>query len=188
MTEMIDELLADAKERMHKSVESTNHEFGTVRTGRASPALLDRVVVDYYGAETPLNQLATISAPEPQLLSVQPYDVSSIKMLEKAIMESGIGLTPNNDGKIIRLAIPQLNEERRREMVKLVRNIAEEGRIAVRNVRRDVMHDLRELRDAGEAGADDEHRAEVELQKLTDAAIADLDAHLKGKEDEITEV
>jgi ribosome recycling factor len=188
MSELIDELLADAKDRMHKSVESTSHEFGTVRTGRASPALLDRVIVDYYGAETPLNQLSTISAPEAQLLSVQPYDVSSIKLIEKAIMESGIGLTPNNDGKVIRLAIPALNEERRRELVKVVRQIAEEGRIAVRNVRRDVMHELRELKDAGDAGADDEHRAEVELQKLTDAAVAELDGHLKGKEAEILEV
>ncbi len=188
MSELIDELLDDARERMSKCVDSTNQEFGSVRTGRASPALLDRVMVDYYGVETPLKQLATISAPESQLLSVQPYDASSIKLLEKAIMESGIGLTPNNDGKLIRLAIPQLNEERRREMVKMVRSIAEEGRIAVRNVRRDVMHDLRELRDAGDAGKDDEHRAEVDLQKLTDTAVADLDAHLKGKEDEITEV
>lgn len=188
MSEMTDELLKDAKERMQKSVESTNHEFGSVRTGRASPALLDRVMVDYYGAPTPLRQLATISAPESQLLSVQPYDVSSIKLLEKAIMESGIGLTPNNDGKVIRLAIPQLNEERRRELVKMVRGIAEEGRIAVRNVRRDTMQDLRELKEEGELGADDEHRAEGELQKLTDGAIATLDGYLKGKEDEILEV
>lgn len=188
MSEMTDELLKDARERMQKSVESTNHEFGSVRTGRASPALLDRVMVDYYGAPTPLRQLATISAPEAQLLSVQPYDVSSIKLLEKAIMESGIGLTPNNDGKVIRLAIPQLNEERRRELVKMVRGIAEEGRIAVRNVRRDTMQDLRELKEEGELGADDEHRAEGELQKLTDGAIATLDGYLKGKEDEILEV
>ena len=188
MSEMTDELLKDARERMQKSVESTNHEFGSVRTGRASPALLDRVMVDYYGAPTPLRQLATISAPEAQLLSVQPYDVSSIKLIEKAIMESGIGLTPNNDGKVIRLAIPQLNEERRRELVKMVKGIAEEGRIAVRNVRRDTMQDLRELKEEGELGADDEHRAEGELQKLTDGAIATLDGYLKGKEDEILEV
>ena len=188
MSEMTDELLKDARERMQKSVESTNHEFGSVRTGRASPALLDRVMVDYYGAPTPLRQLATISAPESQLLSVQPYDVSSIKLIEKAIMESGIGLTPNNDGKVIRLAIPQLNEERRRELVKMVRGIAEEGRIAVRNVHRDTMQDLRELKEEGELGADDEHRAEGELQKLTDGAIATLDGYLKGKEDEILEV
>jgi ribosome recycling factor len=188
MSELIDELLADARERMGKSVESTNHEFASVRTGRASPALLDRIVVDYYGAPTPLKQLATINAPEARLLSVQPYDQSSIKAIEKAIMESDIGLTPNNDGKLIRLSIPELNEERRRELVKVVRHIAEEGRVAIRNVRRDVMHDLKELKDAGEVGADDEHRGEVELQKLTDGKIGELDAHLKGKEEEILEV
>jgi len=159
-----------------------------VRTGRASPSLLYRIVVDYYGVATPLNQLATLSAPEATLLSVQPYDQSSIKAIEKAIMESDLGLTPNNDGKVIRLAIPQLNEERRRELVKMVRGIAEEGRIAVRNVRRDTMQDLRELKEEGELGADDEHRAEGELQKLTDGAIATLDGYLKGKEDEILEV
>jgi ribosome recycling factor len=188
MSEMTDELLADAGERMAKSVESTRTEFGSVRTGRASPALLDRIVVDYYGAQTPLKQLATINAPEARLLTVQPYDQSSIKAIEKAIMESDIGLTPSNDGKLIRLTIPELNEERRRELVKVVRHIAEEGRVAIRNIRRDVMHDLRELKEAGEAGADDEHRAEVELQKLTDGRIADLDGVLKGKEAEILEV
>jgi ribosome recycling factor len=188
MSEMTDELLADAGERMTQSVEATRSEFTSVRTGRASPALLDRIVVDYYGAATPLKQLATISAPEARLLTVQPYDQSSIKAIEKAIMESDVGLTPSNDGKLIRLNIPELNEERRRELVKVVRHIAEEGRVAIRNIRRDVMHDLRELRDAGEAGADDEHRAEVELQKLTDARIADLDAALKAKEAEILEV
>ena len=130
----------------------------------------------------------TISAPEARLLTVQPYDQSSIKAIEKAIMESDIGLTPNNDGRLIRMAIPELNEERRRELVKVVRHIAEDGRVAIRNVRRDVMHDLRELKDAGEAGADDEHRAEVELQKVTDAQIAELDGLLKGKEAEILEV
>jgi ribosome recycling factor len=185
---MTNELLADAGERMTKSVEATRGEFTSVRTGRASPALLDRIVVDYYGAATPLKQLATISAPEARLLTLQPYDQSSIKAIEKAIMESDVGLTPSNDGKLIRLTIPELNEERRKELVKVVRHIAEEGRVAIRNIRRDVMHDLRELRDAGEAGADDEHRAEVELQKLTDARIADLDAVLKSKEAEILEV
>ena len=188
MSEMTDELLADAKERMGKSVEATMTEFTSVRTGRASPGLLDRIVVDYYGAPTPLNQLSTINAPEARLLTVQPYDQSSIKAIEKAIMESDIGLTPNNDGKLIRLAIPELNEERRKELVKVVRHIAEEGRVKIRNVRRDVMHDLKELKDAGEVGADDEHRGEVELQKLTDQRIAELDAHLKHKEEEILEV
>jgi ribosome recycling factor len=188
MSELIDELIDDARGRMTKSVEATVGEFGSVRTGRASPALLDRVSVDYYGAATPLKQLATINAPEPQLLSVQPFDQSSIKIIEKAIMEAQLGLTPSNDGRIIRLAIPALNEERRRELVKQVRHIAEEGRVSIRNVRRDIMHDLKELKSEGEVGADDEHRGEVELQKLTDNKIHELDDHLKAKEAEILEV
>ena len=165
---MIDELLQDAREHMDKSVEATRGKFGSVRTGRASPALLDRINVDYYGSQTPLKQLATINAPEARLLTVQPYDKSSIKAIERGILESDIGLTPNNDGAIIRLQIPELTEERRKELVKVVRGLAEEGRVAIRNIRRDVMHDLRELRDAGEAGQDDEHRAEDLLQKLTE--------------------
>jgi ribosome recycling factor len=188
MNELIDELLADADERMKKSVEATNGEFSSVRTGRASPALLDRVHVDYYGASTPLKQLATINAAEAQMLTVQPFDKSSLKAIEKGITEANLGLTPNNDGAIIRLVIPQLTEERRREFVKMVRHIAEEGRIAIRNVRRDVKHDLRELKDEGDVGADEERRAESELQKLTDARIADLEGLLKGKEEEILEV
>jgi ribosome recycling factor len=186
--EMIDELLADARERMARSVEAMRHEFGSVRTGRATPALLDRISVDYYGAVTPLKQLATITAPEARMLTVQPYDRSSIKAIERAILESDVGLTPGNDGNLIRLSIPELTEERRRQLVKVVRGIAEEGRVAIRGIRRDVMHDLRELRDAGEAGADDEHRAESELQKLTDARIAELDDLLKHKEADILEV
>ncbi|MDQ3677586.1 MAG: ribosome recycling factor [Actinomycetota bacterium] len=185
---MIDELLADAAERMTKSVEATNAEFGSVRTGRASPALLDRVHVEYYGTSTPLKQLASINAAEAQLLTVQPYDKSSLKAVEKGISDANLGLTPNNDGSIIRLVIPALTEERRRQFVKMVRHIAEEGRIAIRNVRRDVMHDLRELKGAGEVGADEERRAETELQKLTDARIGELEGLLKGKEEEILEV
>src|SRR5881275_1836094 len=173
---------------MAKSVESIKHEFGSVRTGRASPALLDRIMVDYYGSQTALKQLATISAPEPRLLTIQPYDKSSIKNIEKAILESDIGLTPNNDGNLIRLSIPELTEERRKQLVKVVHGIAEEGRVAVRNIRRDVMHDLRELKEAGATGSDDEHRAEVDLQKVTDARIAELDELLKHKEAEILEV
>jgi ribosome recycling factor len=186
--EMIDELLTDARERMTKSVDSTQHEFSTVRTGRASPALLDRITVDYYGAMSPLNQLATISAPEARLITVQPYDKSSIKAIEKAINESDVGLNPSNDGNLIRLLVPELTEERRRELVKVVRHLAEEGRVAIRNIRRDVMHDLRELKSGGEMSSDDEHRAEVELQKLTDGKIADLDTALKAKEEEILEI
>jgi ribosome recycling factor len=185
---MIDDLLQDAREHMEKSVDATRHKFGSVRTGRASTALLDRITVDYYGAQTPLKQLATVSAPEARLLTVQPYDKSSIKNIERAIMESDVGLTPNNDGQIIRLQVPELTEERRKELVKVVRHLAEEGRVAIRNIRRDVMHDLRELRDAGEAGSDDEHRAEEALQKLTDEKVKELDAVLKAKEEEILEV
>ena len=185
---VIDELLEDARERMSKSVESSQHEFSTVRTGRASPSLLDRVTVDYYGAMTPLNQLSTISAPEARLLTVQPYDKSSIKAIEKAINESDVGLTPTNDGNIVRLSIPELTEERRRELVKVLKHLAEEGRIAIRNVRRDTMQHLRELKAEGEASSDDEHRAEVELQKLTDGRITELDSVLKAKEEEILAV
>jgi ribosome recycling factor len=185
---VIDELLEDARERMHKSVETAQHEFSTVRTGRASPGLLDRVTVDYYGAMTPLNQLATISAPEPRLLTVTPYDKTSIKAIEKSINESDIGLTPSNDGNLIRLVVPELTEERRKDLVKIVRHLAEEGRIAIRNVRRDTMQHLRELKNEGEASSDDEHRAEVELQKLTDGRVSDLDAVLKAKEEEILAV
>ena len=159
-----------------------------MRTGRASPSLLDRIMVDYYGTQTPLKQLATIHAAEARLLTVQPYDKNSIKAIERAIMESDIGLTPSNDGQIIRLTIPELTEERRRELVKVVRSLAEEGKVALRNIRRDTMHDLRELRDAGEAGADDEHRAEEALQKLTDEKVKELDALVKAKEEEILEV
>jgi ribosome recycling factor len=185
---VIDDLLQDAREHMGKSVDATRQKFGSVRTGRASPALLDRINVDYYGAQTPLRQLATIHAPEARLLTVQPYDKSSIKAIERAIMESDLGLTPNNDGQVIRLQIPELTEERRRQLVKVVRGLTEEGKVALRNIRRDVMHDLKELRDAGEAGADDEHRAEEALQKLTDEKVKELDALLKSKEAEILEV
>jgi ribosome recycling factor len=186
--DIIDELLADARERMAKSVDATLHEFGSVRTGRASPALLDRISVDYYGAITPLKQLATISTPEARLLSIQPYDKTSIKAIERAILESDIGLTPSNDGNLIRLVVPELTEERRKELVKVVRQIAEEGRVAIRNIRREVMHDLRELKEAGDAGSDDEHRAEQELQKLTDVRVKELEDLLKHKEEEILEV
>jgi ribosome recycling factor len=184
----MDDFLADAREHMDKSVDSTRAKFGSIRTGRASSALLDRILVDYYGAQTPLKQLATVSAPEARLLTVQPYDKGSIKAIERAIQESDVGLTPNNDGQIIRLQVPELTEERRRQLVKVVRGLAEEGKIAIRNIRRDIMHDLRELRDAGEAGSDDEHRAEEALQKLTDDKVKELDALVKAKEDEILEV
>jgi ribosome recycling factor len=185
---LLAELIEDAGERMTKAVDAIRHEMSSVRTGRASPALLDRVNVDYYGAQTPLKQLAQISASEARLLTVTPYDKSSIKAIEKSIMEAGLGLTPSNDGNLIRLTIPELTAERRKDLAKIVRKIAEEGRVSVRNVRRDVMHDLRELKEAGETGSDDEHRAEVELQKLTDDRVHEIDNLLAAKEAEITEV
>ena len=186
--DLVSGLLEDARERMHKSIEQTRHEFSSVRTGRASPALLDRISVDYYGTFTPLKQLATINTPEARMLSIQPFDKGSIKAIERAIAESDLGVTPGNDGAVIRIVVPEMTEERRREMVKVARALAEDGRIAIRNVRRDVMQDLRELKEAGETGADDEHRAEVELQKVTDSSIAELDEILTAKEAEILEV
>src|SRR5436853_631621 len=173
---IVKDLLDDAGARMDKSVEATKHEFGSVRTGRASPSLLDRVQVDYYGAVTPLRQLANVAASEARLLTITPYDKSSIKSIEKAILESDVGLTPSNDGNVIRLVIPELTEERRKDLAKVVRRIAEEGRVGVRNVRHDVQRDLRELKSEGEVGADDEHRAEDALLKQTvrDAVKLDL--------------
>jgi ribosome recycling factor len=182
---VIEDLLQHSRERMGKSIEAIRHELATVRTGRASPHLLDRLNVEYYGTPTPLKQLANVAATEARLLTITPYDKSAIKQIEKAIMESDLGLTPSNDGNVIRLTIPELTEDRRKELVKVVRGIAEEGRVAVRNIRRDCMHDLRELKQGGDVGQDDERRAEEELQKLTDARIAEIDELLKGKEEEI---
>ena len=178
---MIDELLQDAREHMDKSVDATRQKFQSVRAGRATPSLLDRINVEYYGTMTPLNQMATINAPEARLLTVQPYDKSSLKAIERAIQESDLGLTPNNDGQIIRLQLPELTEERRRQLVKVVEGLTEDGKVALRNIRRDVMHDLKELKDAGEAGADDEHRAEEALQKLTNEKVDELDAAAQGQ-------
>src|SRR6266536_2211373 len=169
----IDDLIQDATRRMDKSVEAAQAEFATLRTGRASPALLDRVQIDYYGQKTPLKQLATINAPEPRMLTIQPFDPNSVSAIERTIQESDLGLTPSNDGKLIRLPIPQLTEERR---------------VAVRNVRRDVMHHLKELVDKGEVGSDEEHRAEERVQKLTDEHTHKIDDLLKRKEEEILEV
>jgi ribosome recycling factor len=184
----IDDFLADAVRRMDRSIESTHQEFNSVRTGRASPALLDRITIDYYGTATPLKNLATISAPEPRLLTVQPFDPSSAKSISRAIQESDLGLTPSDDGKIIRLPIPQLTEERRRELVKVVRRAAEDGKVAIRNVRRDVLHHLRELVTSGAVGDDEERRAEQHVQKLTDEHTKAVDELLKNKEAEIMEV
>ncbi|MDX6521457.1 MAG: ribosome recycling factor [Gaiellales bacterium] len=185
---MIDDTINDASRRMSKSVEATKHEFTTIRTGRASAALLERVQVNAYGTKMPINQLATISVPEPRLLTITPFDKSIIRDIEKAILESDLGLTPSNDGQLVRLPIPQLTEERRKELVKQVRALAEDGRVAARNVRRDAQHQLKEAEKNGETGSDDVHRAEERLQKVTDENVQAIDAALKAKEAEIMEV
>jgi ribosome recycling factor len=184
----IEDFLADAKRRMDKSIEATHHEFNSIRTGRASPALLDRVTIDYYGTQTPLKSLASISAPEPRLLVVQPFDPGAIKNIERAVQESDLGLTPSNDGKVVRLPIPSLTEERRKDLVKVVRRVAEDGKIAIRNVRRDVMQHLKELVVNGDVGDDEERRAEQQVQKITDEHTKSIDDLLKVKEGEIMEV
>jgi ribosome recycling factor len=184
----IEEFLADCGRRMDASIEHTRQEFNSVRTGRASAALLDRITIDYYGTPTPLKNMATISVPEPRMLTVQPFDPTQIRAVEKAIQESDLGLTPSNDGKLIRLPIPQLTEERRKDLVKVVRRSAEDGKVAIRNVRRDVMRHLEELVRNGDVGDDEERRAENQVQKLTDDHVKRIDELLKHKEAEIMEV
>jgi ribosome recycling factor len=188
MTDSIDGLLTNAEERMAKAVESCKGEFATVRTGRASPHLFDRLTVDYYGAETPLKQLAQISATDAKTVTVTPFDKGSIQAIEKAVMESDLGLSPANDGSVIRMQIPDLTEERRKELVKVLHGVAEDGRVAIRNVRRDANSHLRDLEKGGDAGSDEEHRAEAGIQKLTDDSIAEIDELLKAKEQEILEI
>ena len=184
----VDQLIGDAETRMGKSVEHARNEFNTVRTGRASASHLDRIDIDYYGTSTPLKQLATIGVPEARMLTVQPFDPGSVRAIEKAIQESDLGLTPSNDGKMIRLPIPQLTEERRKELVKVVRGLAEGHRVAVREIRRDAMKHLKELVDKGDVGADEERRAEDRVQKLTDDHTKQIDDLLKHKEADVMEV
>jgi ribosome recycling factor len=185
---VIENFLGDATQRMDKSVEATHEHFNSVRTGRASAALLDRIQIDYYGTPTPLKNLATINTPEPRMLVIQPFDPSAIKQIEKAVLESDLGLTPSSDGKLVRLPIPQLTEESRKELVKLVRHMAEEGKVAVRNVRRDAIKHLEELVKNGDVGDDDERAAETRVQKVTDEHVGKIDDLLKRKEAEIMEV
>ena len=182
------ELLDDAKRRMGKAVEAVKTEFNTVRSGRASVGLLDRIHVDYYGTSTPLKQMANIAAPEPRLLTVQPYDKTAMRSIEKAIMESDLGLNPSSDGPVIRLPIPTLTAERRRDLVKLVHRLAEDGRVAIRNVRRDCMKDLKELVHEGEVGEDAERRAEEQLQRSTAEHVHRIDDLVKQKGGELLEV
>ena len=185
---MVEEVLQETERKMRKAVDTTSDKFSTVRTGKASTSLLNRVMVDYYGQSTPLNQISSISAPEPSLLIVSPYDKSSLKDIERAILQSDLGLNPSNDGHVLRLPIPKLTEERRKEMIKVVRNEAEEGRVAVRNVRREGIEDLRAFEKESEITKDDLHRGQDEIQKLTDRFIHEIDEMLKTKEKELMEV
>ena len=185
---MIEDVINDAKGHMQKTLEATRRELASLRTGRASPALLDHIRVDYYQTPTPINQLATIAVPEPRLLVVQPWDKSVTKEIERALLKSDLGLVPNSDGVVIRLPIPQLTEERRKELVKVSRKHGEEGRVAVRNIRREAKEMLEELEKEGEISEDDSRRAQERLQRLTDEMIANLDRLLATKEKEIMEI
>ena len=184
----VDSALKDADHKMTRAVEVTREELTSVRTGRATPAILNRVTVDYYGTPTPINQLASFSVPEPRLLVIQPFDRNAMSAMERALMQSDLGLTPSNDGNVIRLAFPQLTEERRKDLIRLVRERAEEGRVAVRNVRRHSMHELERLKKDGEISEDDLNRSEKELQKLTDRHVGEIDELLSHKEKELMEV
>jgi len=185
---MIDDVMNDARARMQKAIEATRREFASLRTGRASPALLDHIRVDYYQTPTPINQLATITVPEPRLLVIQPWDKSVTKEIERTILKSELGLVPNSDGVVIRLPIPSLTEERRKELVKIARRHGEEGRVAIRNVRRDAKAMLEQFEEDGDISEDDSRRAQERLQHLTDEMIANLDRLLHTKEQEIMEV
>jgi ribosome recycling factor len=185
---MIDDVLLDAEERMQQAIEVLRSDLLTIRTGRASPALVEKIRVEAYGTQMPLNQMATIAVPEPRLLVIRPWDASTIGAIERAIQKSELGLMPNNDGKIIRLAIPPLTDERRRDLARVVGRRVEEARVAIRNIRRDGMKDLAELEDDGEISEDDHYRAREDLQKLTDDHIASVDQLGEQKQTEIMEV
>lgn len=184
---MVKDALAEAQTRMNGAISSFEEDLASIRTGRASPALVDRLSVEYYGNPTPLMQLATISAPEPRLLTIRPFDPASIKDIERAILSSDLGLNPNNDGKLIRLSIPPLTEERRLELVRVVKNRAEEGRVAVRNVRRDTQNDMREFEREKMISEDELKRGEDDLQKLTDQHIDQINEIGERKETEVLE-
>jgi ribosome recycling factor len=186
--ELVEAVFSDVKEKMHKAVEHTLTEFGGVRTGRASPAFVEKLAIDYYGSEVPLQQIAGFAVPEARLLVIQPYDASSIKAIEKAIQNSDLGVNPSNDGKVIRLSFPPLTAERRKDYVKMVKHMAEEGRVAVRNLRRAARHDLEALEKDHDISTDELERAEKELEKVTHAQIAEIDTALEHKEKELMEV
>ena len=184
----MDAKVAECKERMHKAVLHLQEEFAAVRTGRATPALVDKLKVDYYGTEVPLQQIAGFSVPEPRVLVISPYDKSAIKGIEKAIQGSDLGVNPSNDGAVIRLTFPELTQERRKDLVKVVKHRAEEGRVAVRNVRRDVRKELEAQERDGDLSRDELDRIEKELEKVTHDAVAEIDSLLAHKERELLEV
>ena len=185
---MIDDVLVETTEKMGKAVAHTQSEFAGVRTGRATPALVEKLKVDYYGTEVPLQQLAGFNVPEARMLVISPYDKNSMKAIEKAIQNSDLGLNPSNDGKVIRLSFPPLTAERRKEYVKMVKHMAEEGRVAIRNIRRQARHELEALEKDGEVSADQLERAEKELDKVTAKHVAGIDTALEHKEHELMEV
>ena len=187
-TAMIEETLKDAEQRMGKAIDALRRDLSTVRTGRANPALVESLRVDYYGTPTPLQQLASVGVPEARLLTIQPYDKGSLEAIEKAIQKSDLGLNPNNDGTIIRLIIPQLTEDRRKELVRVVHKKVEDGRVSIRNVRRDAHEMLRDLRKEKEISDDHEHDAQEDLQKITDKFVGQADEIGKEKEEELLEV
>jgi ribosome recycling factor len=184
---MIEDAKSEAKGLMDKTIEALGRDFNRVRTGRASVALLEGVRADYYGAPTPLNQMASLSVPEPRMLLIQPWDPKSCEAIEKAILKSDLGLTPNNDGRVVRIAVPPLTEERRKDLVKVVRKMAEETKVAIRNARRDANDLLKEFKKEGEISEDDAHRGRDEIQKITDDYVAKVDELLAAKEKEILE-
>ncbi len=186
--ELVHAALEECRDRMHKAVDHARVDFATVRTGRAAPALVEKLRVDYYGAETPLQQLAGFSVPEPRVLVVSPYDKSALKAIEKAISASDLGINPSNDGSVIRLVFPELTTERRKQLVRVVRHRGEEGRVAVRNVRRASRHELETLEKAGDLSSDELERAEKELEKLTHEKIAEIEHLLTTKEKELLEL
>lgn len=185
---MVKDVINEAVERMEKAINALKKDLATLRTGRATPALLDKILVDYYGVPTPINQMANISAPEPRLLVIQPWDKSVLGEIDKAIMKSDLGLNPNNDGTVIRLSIPQLTQERRAELVKLCKKKAEDGRVAIRNIRRDANEQLKDFEKSHDISEDDFKRGQDEVQKLTDKFIKEVDNILEMKEREIMEV
>jgi ribosome recycling factor len=188
MAETKDEVLRDADEKMQKAVSVNREELASIRSGRATPSLLNRIQVEYYGTKVPLNQVANLSVPEPRLLVIAPYDASTIKEIEKAILASDLGITPNNDGQVIRLAFPQLTEDRRKELIKLAHVRAEEGRVSVRGVRRHAKQELERMKKDHTISEDEERGAEAQLQKMTDKHVSEVDENLKRKEAELSEV